>query len=117
MLSIFRIKYKPTQQETQFLDIIEKLLAHPKTSVKTSGHTNKYFLINEKKHYYVLLQPNVVQITNSKFSLIKNVHHRAYDMMVDKVEKYITINRQQLEDKLFVNETKILSGVIDNLED
>lgn len=117
MLSIFRIKYKPTQQETQFLNIIEKLLAHPKTSVKTSGLSNKYFLINEQKHYYMLLQPNVVQITNSKFSLIKNVHHRAYDMMVDKVEKYITINRQQLEDKLFVSETKILDGVISNLKD
>lgn len=117
MLSIFRIKYKPTQQETQFLDIIEKLLDHPKTSVKTSSLSNKYFLINEQKHYYVLLQPNVVQITNSKFSLIKNVHHRAYDMMIDKVNAYITINRQQLEDKLFVNETKILKGVLDNLKD
>ena len=87
MLSFFRPKYKPTEQETQFLNIIEKLLEHPKTSVKTSSFSSKYFLINEQKHYYVLLQPNVIQLTNSKFSLIKNVHQRAYDMMIDTAKR------------------------------
>ena len=116
MLSFFRPKYKPTEQETQFLNIIEKLLEHPKTSVKTSSFSSKYFLINEQKHYYVLLQPNVIQLTNSKFSLIKNVHQRAYDMMIDKINTHVSINRKQLEDTLFANETKILNNVIENLK-
>jgi len=39
-------KYTPTQQEQQFIDIVDKLLAHPKTSLRMTPLTDKYFLIN-----------------------------------------------------------------------
>ena len=40
-------KYTPTTQEQQFIDIVDKLLQHPKTSIKMTPLTDKYFLINE----------------------------------------------------------------------
>ena len=43
-------KYTPTQQEQQFIDIVAKLLAHPKTSLRMTPLTDKYFLINDQKH-------------------------------------------------------------------
>ena len=42
-------QYTPTAQEQQFIDIIAKLLDHPKTSLKMTPLTDKYFLINEQK--------------------------------------------------------------------
>jgi hypothetical protein len=39
-------KYTPTQQEQQFIDIVAKLLEHPKTSLRMTPLTDKYFLIN-----------------------------------------------------------------------
>ena len=108
-------QYTPTAQEQQFIDIIAKLLDHPKTSLKMTPLTDKYFLINEQKHYYILLQNSGVQLTNSKFSFCKSLHPKAYDMVVKNIHDHIEINRQALEDKLFVNETNMLDTVLNNL--
>jgi hypothetical protein len=108
-------KYTPTQQEQQFIDIVNKLLLHPKTSLRMTPLTDKYFLINEQKHYYVLLKENGIQITNSKFSFAKSLHPKAYDMIIETIHSHIEVNRQALEDKLFKNETDTLDAVLNNL--
>jgi hypothetical protein len=108
-------KYTPTQQEQQFIDIVNKLLLHPKTSLRMTPLTDKYFLINEQKHYYVLLKENGIQITNSKFSFAKSIHPKAYDMIIDIIHDHIEVNRQALEERLFKNETNMLNSVFNNL--
>jgi hypothetical protein len=108
-------KYTPTQQEQQFIDIVTKLLAHPKTSLRMTPLTDKYFLINEQKHYYVLLKQTGIQITNSKFSFAKSLHPKAYDMIINIIHAHMEENRQALEDKLFVNETNMLDTVLTSL--
>jgi hypothetical protein len=108
-------KYTPTQQEQQFIDIVDKLLAHPKTSLRMTPLTDKYFLINEQKHYYVLLKQNGIQITNSKFSFAKSLHEKAYDKIIKNIHTHMEENRQTLEDKLFKNETDTLDAVLNNL--
>ena len=108
-------KYKPTQQEQQFIDIVNKLLDHPKTSLKMTPLTDKYFLINETNHYYVLLKENGVQITNTKFSFSKSIHPKAYDIIVNNIHSHMEVNRQALEDKIFVNETIMLETVLNTL--
>ena len=108
-------KYTPTQQEQQFIDIVAKLLVHPKTSLRMTPLTDKYFLINEQKHYYVLLKQNGIQITNSKFSFAKSLHPKAYDMIINIIHTHMEENRQALEDKLFVNETNMLNTVLTSL--
>ena len=108
-------KYTPTQQEQQFIDIVNKLIEHPKTSLKMTPLTDKYFLINEQKHYYVLLKENGIQITNSKFSFTKSLHPKAYDMIINVIHAHLETSRQALEDKLFVNETNMLDTVYNNL--
>ena len=108
-------KYTPTHQEQQFIDIVDKLLAHPKTSLRMTPLTDKYFLINEQKHYYVLLKQNGIQITNSKFSFCKSLHPKAYDMVIENIHTHIETNRQALEEKLFIKETTMLDTVLNNL--
>ena len=108
-------KYKPTGQEQQFIDIVTKLLEHPKTSLRMTPLTDKYFLINEQKHYYVLLQSNGIQLTNTKFSFCKSIHPKAYDMVIKNIHAHIEVNRQILEDKLFNNETTMLDTVLNSL--
>jgi len=108
-------KYTPTPQEQQFMDIVDKLLAHPKTSLRMTPLTDKYFLINEQKHYYVLLKNNGIQITNSKFSFAKSLHPKAYDMIIDMIHIYMETSRQSLEDRLFKNETDTLDAVLNSL--
>jgi len=108
-------KYTPTQQEQQFIDIVTKLLAHPKTSLRMTPLTDKYFLINEQKHYYVLLKNNGIQITNSKFSFAKSLHPKAYDMIIESINTRMEEDRQALEDKLFVKETNMLEKVLNSL--
>ena len=108
-------KHTPTQQEQQFIDIVTKLLAHPKTSLRMTPLTDKYFLINEQKHYYVLLKENGIQITNSKFSFVKSIHPKTYDMIISNIHTHMEENRQALEDKLFKNETDTLDAVLNSL--
>ena len=108
-------KYTPTQQEQQFIDIVNKLLLHPKTSLRMTPLTDKYFLINEQKHYYVLLKNNGIQITNSKFSFAKALHPKAYDIIINSIDARMEEDRQTLEDKLFVKETNMLEKVLNSL--
>ena len=108
-------KYTPTTQEQQFIDIVDKLLQHPKTSIKMTPLTDKYFLINEQKHYYMMLKENGIQITNSKFSFAKSLHSKAYDMIIKSLNDHLETSRQELEDKLFVNETNMLNTVLTSL--
>ena len=108
-------KYTPTEQEQQFIDIVAKLLDHPKTSLKMTPLTNKYFLINEQKHYYVLLKDSGIQVTNSKFSFAKPLHPKAYDMIIDNIHSHIEANRQELEDRLFNKEVTMLETVLASL--
>ena len=108
-------KYTPTEQEQQFIDIVTKLLEHPKTSLRMTPLTDKYFLINEQKHYYILLQNSGIQLTNTKYSFCKSIHPKAYDMVIKNIHAHIELNRQILEDKLFKNETTMLEIVLKNL--
>ena len=108
-------KYTPTGQEQQFIDIVTKLLEHPKTSLRMTPLTDKYFLINEQKHYYILLQNSGIQLTNTKFSFCKSLHPKAYDMVIKNIHTHIEDNRQALEEKLFKNETSMLETVLKNL--
>ena len=108
-------KYTPTEQEQQLIDIVDKLLKHPKTSLRMTPLTDKYFLINEQKHYYVLLKENGIQITNSKFSFAKSLHPKAYDMIISVIHDHMETSRQALEDTLFKNETDTLNAVLYNL--
>lgn len=108
-------KYTPTEQEQQFIDIVAKLLEHPKTSLRMTPLTDKYFLINEQKHYYILLQNTGIQLTNTKFSFCKSLHPKAYDMVIENIHTHMEINRQALEEKLFKNETNMLETVLKNL--
>ena len=108
-------KHTPTQQEQQFIEIVNKLLLHPKTSLRMTPLTDKYFLINEQKHYYVLLKENGIQITNSKFSFAKSLHEKAYDKIIKNIHAHMEENRQALEDKLFKNETDTLDAVLNSL--
>ena len=108
-------KYTPTQQEQQFIDIVAKLLEHPKTSLKMTPLTDKYFLINEQKHYYILLRDSGIQLTNSKFSFSKSLHPKAYELIINNIHAHLENDRQILENKLFVNETNMLDTVLNNL--
>lgn len=108
-------KYTPTPQEQQFIDIIIKLLLHPKTSLKMTPLTDKYYIINEQKHYYVLLKENGIQLTNTKFSFCKSLHPKAYEIIIQNIHTHMEENRQALEEKLFIKETTMLDTVLNNL--
>ena len=108
--------YKPTEQEQQFIDIVKDLLNHPDTVVRMTFCSRKYFLTNEKKHYYMMLQWPNVQVTNTKFSFCKSMHPKAYDMILDLVHDYIEKDRQALEDHIFANENKMLEQVRTKLQ-
>lgn len=109
-------KYTPTPQEQQFIDIVAKLLDHPKTSLRMTPLSNKYFLINEQKHFYVLLKESGIQLTNTKFSFAKSIHPKAYDIIISNIHVHIENSRQVLEDTLFKNETAMLNNVVQALE-
>ena len=109
------LKYTPTPQEQQLIDIVNKLLQHPKTSLKMTPLTDKFFLINEEKAYYVLLKESGIQLTNTKFSFCKSLHPKAYDMIIKNIHTHIEDDRQILEEKLFKKEIAILESVLTSL--
>ena len=104
--------YTPTHQESQFINIVENLLEHPKTSLKMSPVSNMYFIINDELHYYILIKDYGIQLTNTKFSFAKSIHPKAYDTLIETIHSYIESDRQALEAKIFKNESDILDKVL-----
>ena len=111
-----KFAYKPDPQELQFINIVDDLLKHPKTTVVMTPLTDKYFVINEAKHYYIKMQSPTIQFTNSKFSFAKTLNFKACDIILSKIHAVIEKDRQKIEDKIFTNETQMLNSVIDNLK-
>ena len=111
-----KFAYKPDLQETQFINIVDDLLKHPKTTVVMTPLTNKYFVINESKHYYIKLQSPCIQFTNSKFSFAKSLNFKACDIITKMIHDVIEKDRQQIEDRIFTNEMSLLDSVIVNLK-
>jgi hypothetical protein len=111
-----KFAYKPDLQETQFINIVDDLLKHPKTTVVMTPLTNKYFVINEAKHYYIKLQSPCIQFTNSKFSFAKSLNFKACDIITSKIHDVIEKDRQKIEDRIFTNEMTLLDSVIINLK-
>ena len=48
-------KYTPTAQEQQFIDIVNKLLDHPKTSLKMTPHTQTHTFVRHLTHRHTPL--------------------------------------------------------------
>tara|TARA_R110000868_G_scaffold1452_5_gene11417 strand:- start:2169 stop:2528 length:360 start_codon:yes stop_codon:yes gene_type:complete len=107
--------HTPTEQEQQFIEIVQDLLKHPKTTVKMTPQTHKYYLSNAPKHYFVMIKNSGIQITNSKFSFAKNLHPKTYTMILNLVDEVMEVDRQKFEDKIFQNESLMLEKVLLNL--
>ena len=109
-------KHKLTSQEQQFVDIVQSLLSHPKTVLKMTPLSDKYFIINEQKHYHILLKELGIQVTNTKFSIAKRIHPQVYNKIINIIHEYIERDRQIDEDRIFNSEVKMLDSVLKNLE-
>lgn len=107
--------YEPTEQEQQLIDLVNQLIQHPKTVVKMTPLTDKYYVINDSKHYYILLKDRGIQVTNTKFSFAKQIHPKAYDKIMDILHAYIENDRQQLEDFIFAKEKEMLDEAMQKL--
>lgn len=109
-------KHTPTDQEQQFINIVDGLLKNPSTTIKMTPLTDKYFLSNDKNHYYAVIKENGIQVTNTKFSFAKSLHPKTYNMIVDKIHGVMEVERQKFEDQIFQNETEMLNNVLSNLK-
>lgn len=107
--------YTPTEQEAQFISIVDGLLKHPKTSIKMTPLTDKYYLSNPKLHYWIMIKDSGIQINNSKFYCAKNIHPKAYNLIVSKVQEVMEVERQDFEDHIFKRESDMLNGVLGTL--
>ena len=78
--------------------------------------SDKYFIINEQKHYYILLKELGIQVTNTKFSITKSIHPLVYNKIINIIHEHIERDRQIDEDRIFNSEVKMLDSVLKNLE-
>jgi hypothetical protein len=114
MINFF--KYKLTEQEQQLIDLVDSMLGHPATEVKLTPLSKKNFIVNEVLHYYILIKDSGMQIVNTKFTIIKNLREKTYDIIMNKIYQYVEDDRQKVEDMMFYNETCMLNEVKNKLE-
>jgi hypothetical protein len=108
--------HTPTQQEQQFIDIVDGLLKNPDTKIKVAPLKNDYILSNDKNHYYALIKENGIQVTNTKFSFAKTLHHKTFKIIVDNINAVIDLEMEAYETKIFQNETEVLNNVLAKLK-
>ena len=110
------LKYKPNEQEIHFIELVEKMLKHPVTVVKTTPLSRKLFLVNEDLHYYVRISSQGIQVTNSKFSFAKPLHEKVHETIVKEIYEYLESECSSLDVKMFKNENDLLTEVKTKLE-
>lgn len=109
-------KHTPTEQEQQFIDIIDGLLKHPDTKIKVAPLENDYILSNDKNHYYALIKENGIQVTNTKFSFAKTLHHKTFSIIINMINDVINLEIEKEEVKIFQNETEVLNNILAKLQ-
>ena len=108
-------KYKKNEQEEQLILIIDGMLKHKSSIVKIAPITGKYYITNDDLHYYIMISQDYIQITNSKFTVTKNINSRVIDEIIKNIQNYIEEDRTKLQEKIFKNESTILQHLIDTL--
>jgi hypothetical protein len=108
--------HTPTDQEQQFIDIVAGLLKHPDTKIKVAPLKSDYILSNDKNHYYALIKENGIQVTNTKFSFAKTLHHKTFNIIVKMVNDVIDLEIEKEEVKIFQNETEVLDNILSKLQ-
>jgi hypothetical protein len=107
--------YEPTSQESQFVEIIDSLLKHKDTKIEMTPLTDKYYISNLPLRYDVMVNVNGIQVTNSVFSIAKNLHLKVHAIIIKKIHVAMEKDRAISEERIFKRESNMLEIVIKSL--
>jgi hypothetical protein len=114
-MSLLFPKYKLTEKEQYIKNIIEKLLEHPNTTKLMDPITLHYYLDNRTLGYFVLVNDELIKITNHKFYYTENFS----SLFGRELEKVIGIaisrDRKRVEEEMFKNESNLLGNIMDKI--
>ena len=116
-MSIFGSKYRPTDKENQIQSIIKKMLDHPKTIKLMDPIYDSYYLDNKHLNYFVIVTAEFIKITNHKFYYTNQINPKFSDLVIKDIRLAISKDRKQVEEEIFQNETELLKGIEQRLDE
>jgi hypothetical protein len=107
--------YKPTPQESQFIEIIDSLLKNKDTKIEMTPLTDKYYISNIPLKYDIMVNDSTIQVTNSVFCIAKNLHSNVHVNIIKKIHVAMEEDRAISEERIFRRESIMLESVITSL--
>lgn len=104
------------ENEEYIYSIISKLLMRKDTICLTAPLSHRYYLQNERLHYYVRITDFEVVITNSKFNYNLVISSKFSEHLLKLVAEHIEGERQIFDSKAFQNEVDLLKNIDNSIQ-
>jgi len=99
------------ENEEYVYSIVAKLLMRKDTICHGAPLSHRYYLENEKLHYYVRISDFEVAITNTKFNYNVVTSSKFSEHLIRLVTEHIEEEREQFDKKAFQNEVELLKNI------
>jgi len=86
------------------------------TICRSSPLSSRYYLQNDRLHYYVRISDFEVVITNTKFNYNLLISSRFSEHLVKLVTEFIEDERQQFDSLVFQNEIQLLQNIDESIK-
>lgn len=108
---LFNKTPKFAENEEYIYSIISKLLMRKDTICRSSPLSTRYYLQNDKLHYYIRVSDFEVVITNTKFNYNSVISSKFSEHLVKLIMEFIEEERQQFDQLVFKNEIELLQNI------
>lgn len=110
-MQLFKKKL-PTKDELYIKDIVKSYLENDKVEIKINPSLREYYLINREKQVSILLNHDIIEISNHKYLYKRHISTSFSDTLITIVNKKIEENCVMLKKRLFHNEIDLLRTIL-----
>lgn len=106
------------EEEKIILEIINKLIEDPNSKLTLAPVSHKRFIKNTDKDIYVVIEKNIVSITNNIYTHSTYItDYDFYDEIIVKFDNSLDIQRMKLENEISARVKNTLQGILQRISE
>jgi hypothetical protein len=106
------------EEEKIILEIINKLIEDPNSKLTFAPVSNKRFIKNTDKDVYVVIEKNIVSITNNIYTHSTYItDYDFYDGIIVKFDNSLDIQRMKLENEISMKVKNTLQSILQRISE
>jgi len=110
-------KMKFDEEQEYLYQVVMGMLVSPDTTCSVAPDSEKYYVVNLKHSYYIVLTYDYIKLTNHNHHIGLNMGQKYMGELILKVRKKIEKDLDNHEKTIFKNQIDLLKKIISTIKD